>query len=403
MSGQATSYGAVNDRDAAASPAARRNRRRRARLMGMMLVVGLPVAATGVYEYVFASDQYVSEFRFAVRQQRPLKGEPGGLAASLAGGNPLLAVLADSEVAVQYLKSRQVIDDTAARLRLDDIYGRGDADALARLPADAPAEKRVRYWRNMVDPFFDMTTGVVSVKVRAFSPKDALLVADTALSATERLVNDMGTRAHGDALAYAEKQSAGAEARLKKAEGDIAVYRNQNAVLFPQISATTSATLEGQLMAQLADARTTQASLRAQGVRDGAPQLRILENRIAATEREIADARSTMTRAPVASPSAAASSVASGSLASVLSGYSALDVEERIAEKGYEQSLIALQDARNEASQQQVYLDAFVRPALPEESLYPVRWKLMLEVALGAFATWCLGLLIVHGIKDQLD
>jgi capsular polysaccharide transport system permease protein len=393
----------------------RRVRRRRLRLCGLLLCIGLPTAVVGGYLFGYAADQYVTEFRFTVRQQQALKSNPGsGLGASLSGANPLLAVLANSEVVVQYLQSHQVVDDIAGKVDLESVYGGKDADWWARMAPQASTEQRLRYWKRVVDPFFDMTTGVVSVSVRAFTPEDARRVAATALAASERLVNTMSDRAHHDAVAYAEAQTAEAEARLKKSEAAIAGYRNKNAVLFPQVQATASATFEGTLRSQLADARTTLSGLQAQGVHEGTPQTRILESRIAAIEGQLASAQSEITRQQAASPvvpTAAPQTTGTGvtavdpssPLASVLSGYSALDVEERISERAYERSLDALQDARNEADQQLIYLDAFVRPGLPQESTYPVRWRLILETALAGFVAWSLGMLFFHGLRDHLD
>ena len=231
----------------------RRRRRRGSRLLSLLLVVAVPVGAVSVYLWGFATDQYVSEFRFAVRQQHPLRIEPGGMSSALSGGNPLLAVIADSEVVLQYLGSRQIVDDISDTVNLDRIYAQAEADWWARLEPGTSSERRLRYWKRMVDPFFDLTTGVVSVTVRAFHPEDALGVASAALAASERLVNDMSARAHNDAVAYAKTQVAEAEARLKKAEADIAEYRNRSAVLFPQLQATTDSSLEGRLREQLAD------------------------------------------------------------------------------------------------------------------------------------------------------
>ncbi len=87
----------------------------------------------------------------------------------------------------------------------------------------------------------------------------------------------------------------------------------------------------------------------------------------------------------------------------MLSGYDQLVVEEGIAGRAYERALQNQQQARNEAVQQQIYLDAFVRPDLPEESLYPVRWRIILEVLLAGSALWCLGSLVFHGVREHLD
>jgi capsular polysaccharide transport system permease protein len=91
------------------------------------------------------------------------------------------------------------------------------------------------------------------------------------------------------------------------------------------------------------------------------------------------------------------------SLASVLSEYDIIHLDQQIAAKVYERALMVLQDARNTASQQGVYLAAFVRPGLPQESMYPIRWRVMLETALLSFVAWCLLQLLYHGIRDHID
>lgn len=388
---------------ATAATTTHRKKRRSWKILGFISCVIIPTAVAGGYLYGWSANQYVSEFRFSVRQQRPMKAEGAGMASALGGSNPLLAVMADSEVVVQYLRSRQAVDDIGARIDLNTIWSRPADDWVFRLDPSATAEAKLRHWRQAVDPFFDLTTGVVTVKVRAFSPEDALSVASESLAAAERRVNEMSGRAHQDALAYAEKQATQAEERLKRAENAMAMYRNKNSVMFPQMQANTVNAVEGKLREQLAESRTTLASLRTQGVQDISPQIRTLQSRIEATEREISNIQSGVGHITGEQKVAGAGELMPTTLASVMNGYSPLEVEERISEKAYGRALDSLQDARNEASQQQVYLDAFVRPSEAQESLYPVRWKALIEIAIAGFATWCLGMMVIHGIRDHMD
>jgi capsular polysaccharide transport system permease protein len=381
-------------RDAAVPPR-RRLARRGGRMSGLLLACAVPTALVAGYLYGFADDQYVTEFRFSVRRQAPLRVDSPGpsVASALGGGGSPLAVIVDSQIVVQYLKSRQVIDDIAASgVDLDAIYAGSDRDVLAHLRPKAPAEERLRYWRRMVDPFFDMSTGIVSVEVRAFRPADAALVASKALALAEKLVNDIAGRAHADALAYAEREAAASGMRLKAVQAELASYRNRNAVLFPEMQATADSVTEGRVEESLIEARTTYAAQVAQGVARDAPRMTLLRDRIAALEAELRGAHGRQ-----------ANGGGAVSLASVMSGYSALQTDEQIAAKVYERALISLQDARNEASQQAVYLAAFVRPGVPEDSRYPVRWRALLETALAGFAGWCLLKLIWHGVRDHLD
>lgn len=389
----------VLTRRADTGPLHQRLVRRRWRLASLVGSVLLPTLAAGAYLYCFAADQYVTEFRFSVRHEAPLRMDGTGSAAMTAslGTSAVspLAVITDSQIVIQYLKSRQVIDDiVAAGVDLDAIYARNDTDILAHLRPGGSVEERQRYWKRMVDPFFDMTTGIVSVEVRAFSPADARLVAATALRLAEKLVNDMSARGHDDVLAYATKEVAASDAKLQAAQATIATYRNQHAVLFPEMQATSDTLVEGKVRDNLIEAQTAYNAQLARGASTDSIQMRILGDRIAATQTALRGVHDGL---------AQSNTTSDASLASVLSEYGVLHLREEIAAKVYERALMALQDARNAASQQGVYLAAFVRPGLPQESTYPIRWRVILETALLSFVGWCLLQLLYHGIRDHID
>ena len=224
---------------------------------------------------------------------------------------------------------------------------------------NASAEQQQLYWQRMVDPFFDQTTGIISVQVRAFSPADAQLVATKATAAAEQLMNDMSDRAHADMVAYNRtcEADAGDAARLKAAQLAMSTYRNQNDVLFPEMQATGDSLLEGHVEQDLIDAKAAYSVQLALGVSKDVTHMHILQDRIVALQSELPGVHGRMAKSGTEATSDA-------SLASVLSGYGVLQVEEEIAAKVYERALIALQDAKNEANQQSVYLAEFVRPVL---------------------------------------
>jgi capsular polysaccharide transport system permease protein len=383
-------------------PSRQRGKRRRWRMVSLLMAVLVPTALVGTYLYRYADDQYVTEFRFSVRHEAPLRMDgtaSQALPAPMVGGGGVspLAVITDSQIVIQYLKSRQVIDDIiASGVDLDAIYARTDKDFLAHLRPHASAEERLRYWQRMVDPFFDMSTGIVSVDVRAFSPADSRLVATTALRLAENLVNNMSSRAHEDVLAYATREVTASAAKLKSSQDTIAAYRNQHAVLFPEMQATADTSVEGKVWENLIEAKTAFNAQLAVGVAADSMQMRMLANRISAMETALRDVHGRLAQT---SPSGAPNA----SLASVMSEYDVLHLDQEIAAKVYERALMALQDARNAASQQSVYLAAFVRPGLPQESTYPVRWRVLTETALLSFVAWCLLQLLYHGIRDHID
>jgi hypothetical protein len=59
-----------------------------------------------------------------------------------------------------------------------------------------------------------MPAGIVDVKIRAFTPDDALAIGRAALEISETLINDLNDRMNRDALANAESEVERASARL---------------------------------------------------------------------------------------------------------------------------------------------------------------------------------------------
>lgn len=376
------------------APVGRRRNRGGRIIAGLASFIILPAAVVGTYLYGYATDQYVSEFRFTVRQQSPSKAEASSLASAFGGGASMLATMIDSQVVVQYLKSRQAVDDISSKVAIEGVWSRPEADTWARLEPGAAVERKVRYWRNMVDPYFDMSSGVVTVKVKAFTAADAETVANAALAASELRVNQQSARSHEDAVHYSRGLANDAAARLKAAETALAVYRNQHQVLFPQMEAGTQAGVEGSLLRSLAEARARLQTLLSAGVTEST-QVHILRGQISSMQLEVDRASSRLARPTQGG--------GTGSLASVASGADAAETEVKIAEKSYEHALSSYQDAENAANQQGVYLDAFVRPAEPQESGYPMRGRIMLETVALSLVGWFLTMLLWRGIRDHVD
>ena len=61
-----------------------------------------------------------------------------------------------------------------------------------------------------------------------------------------------------------------------------------------------------------------------------------------------------------------------------------------------------LDQARATADRQRVFLASFIPPSLPEEALYPRRWRSLGILALIAFAVWGIGSLAVQSIRDHV-
>lgn len=359
------------------------------RLISFLVVVAAPVAGAAIYYLFIAADQYVVEFRFAVRGVEPAPSGLGGLFFGTLATSPAVA---DSHAVVQYIESRAIVDDLDRTLDLEAIFSRPQVDWLSRLPAGAPAEGLVRYWRRQVDAFYDATDQSITVRVRAFTPRDALALARGIAAAAERLVNGLSARARRDTLAHARADLRSAEKRLEGVLVRLREFRDRRGVIDPRQTANASAALAARIRDARMRAQAELATLR-HYMKGDAPALELLGARIqslAAEERSISAeiTRAGRTPAPV--------------LSRLMTSYEELESERRFAETAYQHALQALDRARRDADRQQIYLATFVTPSLPEEPLYPRRLTATGVVFLIAFSFWAIGSLLAQSVRDHL-
>jgi capsular polysaccharide transport system permease protein len=367
------------------------NRRPRLSLgsLSFAVLVVLPMALAAAYYFLIAADQYVAEFRFAVRSAEPARTEFGGL---LAPGVASAPAAADSYIVVQYIRSRAMVDDLGRTLDLRGIYSMRRADWPARLHLPASVEQLVEYWKGQVDAFFDPTNGTVMVRVSAFTRHDALHLAQAILAASEALVNRLSTRARSDALRESETAVDAAERRLSTALARLRAFRDKQGLIDPNKAAEAREALADRLRDALVRVRTERSTL-LQYLRDDAPSLKLLGARIAALEEQQRAVESGVTlTARTRSPA----------LSGLMGRYEELESEQHFAEDAYQHALAALDRSRLNADRQQVYIADFVPPRLPEEAVYPRRLRALAIVFLVAFAVWAIGGLTVRSVRDHV-
>jgi capsular polysaccharide transport system permease protein len=357
--------------------------------LSFVALVVLPMALAAVYYFLIAADQYVAEFRFAVRSAEPARPEFGGLLPSDIASAPAAA---DSYIVVQYIRSRAMIDDLGRTLNLRDIYATGRADWPARLHLPASVEQLVDYWKGQVEAFFDPTNGTVVVRVSAFTRQDALHLAQAILAASEALVNRLSTRARLDALRESATAVDSAERRLSAALVRLREFRDKQGLIDPNKAADARGALADRLRDALVRARTERSTL-LQYMRDDAPSVKLLDARIAALEEQQRAVESGVTET---------ATTRSPALSRVMGRYEELESERHFAENAYQHALEALDRSRLNADRQHVYIADFVPPRLPEEAVYPRRVRALAIVLLVAFAVWAIGGLTVRSVRDHL-
>jgi capsular polysaccharide transport system permease protein len=352
-------------------------------------LVLVPIAVAAAYCFAVAADQYVAEFRFTLNSADPPRFDPLSMLIGNAAQSP--AAL-ESQVLVQYIGSRAIIDEIDPRLDIRALFSPPAADWWARLPREASIEELVHYWKGQVDPFYDPANGTVTVRLRAFTPEDALRLSQAVVAASEKLVNDLSLRARRDLLQNAEREVTQTETRLKTVLGEIRTFRDREGMIDPEKTADATGTLATRLRDQLLRANAELATLRSY-MRDDAPTVRVIKARIRSLEAQRHSLAHEMTDPNEANPNA---------LSHTLGSYEQLESERKFSEASYQHALAGLDQARANADRQHVFIASFIPPSLPEEALYPRRWRVLGTVALMAFAIWGIGGLAVQSIRDHL-
>jgi capsular polysaccharide transport system permease protein len=383
---------AVFDRPSFAGDAAHRARHRRKfplRLLSFVLVAAAPTVLAGVYYFLIAADQYVAEFRFALRAVEPVRGEIGGIFQAGVAPSP---VSVDSHAVVQYIDSRDIIDDLGKTLDLREMFSQPAADWWARLQLPVSIEELVRYWKNQVDAFYDVTNGTIVVRARAFTPQDALQLAQGIFASSERLVNELSERARRDTLRNSEKEVRNAEKRLKAALARISEFRDREGLIDPRKSADATQALAGRIRDDIVRADTELSTVK-HYMREDAPSVKMLEARIQSLQAQLQSVESEVTNTERSR---------SEVLSRVMESYERLESERTFAEKAYQHALEALDRARMNADRQQVYIAGFVQPSLPEEALYPRRLRSVCIVLFVCCAAWLIGALTVQTVREHV-
>jgi capsular polysaccharide transport system permease protein len=355
------------------------------------VLVVLPTLLASVYFGHYASDQYVSETRFGVRSAEARGNDGSAIFQGMASASQIGL---ESNVVVQYAQSREIVDALQQKLDLRKMYSREGIDRFSQLDPKVSIEELVDYWRSKIDPFFDLTTGSISIRVKAFQAEDAQAIAAEVVSLSERLINDLSQRARSDTVKLAQEEIVKAENRLKKSRQAILEFRNKEQVINPTKQADASLELLSKLKDELSQEsialRTARASLS-----ESSPTVKAILTRIKSLQVQIKETEALIT------PAGQNNESQNDALSSTIGDFDALETEQKFAEKYYDSSLESLQKAQTEANRQAIYLQVFVQPAKPEKALYPRRLQNIGLTLLASLGLWILVLLSVASIRDH--
>ncbi len=352
------------------------------------LVVIVPSLLATIYFGLVASDIYVSESRFVIKSPDRKQSSMSSL-AGLIQTTGLSPGQEQTKEIIDYLRSRDALRDLAKRVDVRDAFMSPAADRLSRFPSIFQTdnfENLYDYYGDMVDTRLDHETGMAVLTVNAFDPAEAQELNENLLQLSEALVNRLNERANYKTIKEAEGRVTVAQARVRKARIELSQYRNSSELLDPQQQGMGVLEVSNGLIAQAAALRARLAEV--QRAAPNHPSIPAMRQRIAALSEQIV----AQTGRAVGTPSG---------IASKMSGYETLMVEQEFATQMLTAANATLEQARAEALKQQYYLERVVQANKPDDALLPARIKQILTVVFAGLCLYLIGWMLVVGILEH--
>lgn len=348
----------------------------------LLIFVVAPTVLASIYFLLIAANRYESVSRFVVRS-------PSSSAANqltgLVQGSGIIRSSDDAYIVHAYFQSRDAVRKLAAGVDLVARLGRNEADIFWRYPGPlfAPSEERLwRHFQSLLTIDYDKTTGISTLKVQAFRPDDAKIIADAMLDDAEALINRLSERSRADAIAAATRGVDQGRERARDALNQITEFRRKNAIIDP--GRVSAAALETMTRLSLEIAQTNAQLAELTEASPDSPQANTLRIRIAALQTQIAQERQALAGTDT-------------SLAPLIAEYERLGLEREFAERTFASVQSAFDIARTDAERQRLFLERISTPALPDYPTYP---RSLLNIFAVLAISWMLFSIGRHLISD---
>lgn len=324
----------------------------------LLALVALPLLVYGLYLALIAADRYVSESLVSVRQA-------GGEGAGVPGAALLLAGISasangDTLILRDFVHSQALQERLEKRLGLKAHFAQAGLDWPLRLREGASREQQLRYFRDRVAVSHDERSGLLRVRVEGFDPGFAQKLNQAILDECERFVNESSHRIARDRLGFAEQEMQRASTHLAQARKEVLAFQSANRLLDPGVDAQASAVLVAELQAERAKLQAELKALRG-FLNDSTHQVKALRARLQAADQQIDVERRRAT-----------SEQRDGALLSQQAlDFQALRTKAEFAQDGYKLALVAVENARIDATRKVKSLVVVEPPSLAETAEYP--------------------------------
>lgn len=354
--------------------------------LSYIVFVVLPFLVTSFYYAFIASDQYISEARFAVRAVTN-DGANENVDSSVMS---MRSVSQDAYIVTSFIHSTEILKRVRKYIDYRSIFSDQYVDFLSRIEEEKPDEVFLKYWDRQVTTSIDGPSGIVTLKTRTFTPEDSARLASIIISESEKLINELSERAQKDIASRFGKEVERTDALYRAALRSLNEFQNSSRLLSPEAQATETGKLLAGLIQKKLEIDSRLFVLKQANI-ENSPNYQQLTLNKQSVEGQIEELQAELT----------GDENADANLAKSFVRFSQLETDRKVAESLYESARKNLDTAQAQAVRQALYIVVFVPPSVPQDSLYPHRVWTPLLVLLALTVGWTIIALIWASVEDH--
>lgn len=358
--------------------------------LSFLLLVLVPTAVSAWYLWTRAQDQYVSTIGFSVRKEdsAPTVDILGGLTQITGGGGA-----SDTDILYDFLRSQDIVSKIDAEVDLGTRFSRAwPDDPVFAYDPSGTIEDLTDHWQRRVKVLHDTSTDLITLRVSAYTPEDALEIATAAFEEGSRTINRLSAIARDDATRFAREELAEAQRRLTEARQALTAFRMRTQIVDPTADLAGQMGILNTLQASLAEALVDLDTLR-ENATDQDQRVIQAEQKIAAIRERISEERAKF--------SASSEGAGGENYAQLMAEYERLASDLEFDQMAYRSAQAAYDIALAEARRQSRYLAAHIEPKLAQASLVPNRAAILAAVFGALLLGWSVILLIYYSVRDR--
>ncbi len=326
------------------------------KFFSVLYIIGILIAIA--YTWLLTQDRFVTEATFKISRNESTSGAESGIAQLALPGLTDSGSM-DSQVAIGFILSSDLLLELEQQYNLVDHYSSPKKDIVFRMKRDALLEERLEYYRKRITAHYDITTGLTLVSVDTFDPALSHKIADTVLSKAEAFVNKINNDVADQQLTFVRGEVERTSARVLEIHKELFELQNKHKFIDPTevITASQLAVQEMQLERLRIDGEL--ASL----LRDspGSPKIETLKSRM----RSLNDL--------IERETAKLSGTERDRLNKILMDFQEIQLKLDTATRLRTGAELLLEQNRSEAASRTKFFSVIQEPYLPEDVALPQR------------------------------